>query len=353
MGGGGAERQLTYLVRAQVQRGHQIHVAICAEGPLFARLVESGATIHRLPGWGTHDPRLIGRLLMLIAEIVPDVVHTRLPQADVVGGSAAMLRGVPWIISERASAAAYPPRAKTRLRVALARGAAAIEANSAAGAHYWRGVRPGTPVRVIPGAVPIAEIDAAVPADLSKLGIAAGTPTILFGGRLEKEKNIPALLHALQYVLRERNAVAIICGTGPLQAELVELATTLGIAEKVRFTGFYPDLWNLMKVADVFVLPSEFEGRPNVVLEAAAARCPLIVSDIAEHREFLDDRSAILVRTSRPVEVADAIRLCLDDREAARGRAVAAAAAVSRFTIERTMAQLDELYEEVVGSRLS
>ncbi len=54
-------------------------------------------------------------------------------------------------------------------------------------------------------------------------------------------------------------------------------------------------VWALMKKASVFVSLSAYEGCPNTVMEAMACGCPIIVSDIPEHREILDEQSALFV----------------------------------------------------------
>src|SRR6185436_12110902 len=92
---------------------------------------------HRIEGLGNHDPRLLVRLVRLLRRARPDVVQTWLTQMDVLGGLAARLVGRPWILSERASALAYPPGLKIRLRERIGRTADAIVSNSAGGDRYW------------------------------------------------------------------------------------------------------------------------------------------------------------------------------------------------------------------------
>ena len=85
-----------------------------------------------------------------------------------------------------------------------------------------------------------------------------------------------------------------------MRAAVEAAVAGLGLADRVRLVGFVPDAWAWMKRASVLVSPSLFEGHPNVVLEAAACGCPLVVSDIPAHREFLDGENAVLVDTGDP-----------------------------------------------------
>jgi glycosyltransferase involved in cell wall biosynthesis len=111
-----------------------------------------------------------------------------------------------------------------------------------------------------------------------------------------------------------------------------------------------------MKRANVTVSVSLFEGSPNVVLEAMAAGCPLVVSDIAAHRELLDEQSAILVDPRDPRQIADAIIKVLSDPEAAARRARAAYDRVQHYSLSATARQYADLYRELAapsGRRLA
>jgi glycosyl transferase family 4 len=89
MGGGGAERQLTYLAAELVRIGWRVHVAVTRRGPNWARLERSGAIIHEVPARGSYDARVFLRLRRLIADIKPDVVQVWLLQLEILGGLAA------------------------------------------------------------------------------------------------------------------------------------------------------------------------------------------------------------------------------------------------------------------------
>jgi glycosyltransferase involved in cell wall biosynthesis len=348
---GGAERQLAYLAAEQSRLGHDVHIALISDGVFSRRVAASGVTIHRLGAVGNRDPRLIWQLYRLMRSLDVDIVHTRLVQMDVIGGAAAVARGVPWVLSERCSVDAYARNALTAVREWLARHASAIEANSAVGAAYWSGLRPRIPVRVIPAAVPVEEIAAAPAADRASLAIPADAPLIVFAGRFTEQKNVLLLLDALARLAAGCDAVTVLCGDGELEAKARLRAEELGIAQRVRFAGLVDDVWSWLKIADVFVAPSHFEGRPNSVMEAAAARCPLVVSEIAAHRELLDDASALFVPADDAGGIAAALRRAIDDPVASAARAARAFDAVAPFSVAAMAARVDVLYDEVVRTR--
>jgi glycosyltransferase involved in cell wall biosynthesis len=350
LGPGGAERQLTYLATEQVRAGHEVHVAVVAGGFFAERMKAVGATIHQLGARG-RDPRLLWQMYRLAGTLRPDVIHTRLPSMDILGGAVAVVRRIPWIVSERSSSLAYARGAASAVRAMLARWATAIEANSAAGAAYWSGRKIGVPLIINPPGVPLEAIAATPAADPASLRIPDGLPLILFAGRFGSEKNVLLVLRALAQLFRETDAVAVLCGNGPQDEEARALATSLGIADRVRFPGAIEGVWSWMKVASVFVAPSIFEGRPNGVMEAAAAHCPLVVSDIPPHREFLDEGSALFVPADDPAAIAAALRQVIEAPADAAARAACAFAAVSPLTFAAMTARVDALYEDALRVR--
>jgi glycosyltransferase involved in cell wall biosynthesis len=121
------------------------------------------------------------------------------------------------------------------------------------------------------------------------------------------------------------------------------------MGERVLLRGTEANVWGILKSTNVFVSTSFYEGNPNAVLEAMACRCPLVVSDIAAHREFLDDDSAVFVDPASPTSIANGILRVLSDPDAARRRSVVAAARAEGLSIARTAELYERVYEEVLA----
>jgi glycosyltransferase involved in cell wall biosynthesis len=314
LGSGGAERQISYLAPELARLGWNIHVAFAFGGQRKDTLQRSAVTLHDLAGRRPVDLAVPLRLTRLIRALRPGLIQTWLTQMDLMGGSAALVSRVPWILSERSSAAAYPPSALHSSRILLGKRASLVIANSEGGVEYWRRFRPSGN-SMIPNALPF---DALRSADL------AGEPghsrgTVLFVGRLSVEKNPAVLLAAL--ALPDMEAFrAVICGTGPLAAVLARDVRAAGLQERVFLAGEVENSWAYMRQAGALVAPSIFEGSPNAVLEAACCGTPLVVSDIPAHRSILRSGSAVFVDPSDARSVAEGIRNAFTSAAAERAR---------------------------------
>jgi glycosyltransferase involved in cell wall biosynthesis len=118
--------------------------------------------------------------------------------------------------------------------------------------------------------------------------VRARRPRLLFVGRLAVQKNIGMLLHALDGISERFDTTLV--GDGELGGELKALAERLAL-QNVRFHGRADgeDLLDLFRQADLFVLPSEREGMPLVLLEAMAMGLPTVATDIAGNRDVVID----------------------------------------------------------------
>ncbi|HDN79134.1 MAG: glycosyltransferase family 1 protein [Chloroflexi bacterium] len=113
---------------------------------------------------------------------------------------------------------------------------------------------------------------------------------VFYVGRLVHEKGVHILIEAIPHVLaRFPAAKFVIAGTGPMAGHLRHRAWELGVSQKVLFTGFIPDedRDRLFKIADVAVFPSLYEPFGIVALEAMAARCPVVVSEVGGLKEVV------------------------------------------------------------------
>lgn len=348
--GGGAERQLVELAAALSRAGVQVHIAYLHGGPNLDAACRTGAALHHLRCAGNHDPRVVLELRSLIRRLRPSVVQTWLLHADVFGGTAARSCGVPWLLSERSSAAMYRRGVKFRLRRWLGLGADGVVANSEGGSQYWRdaGFRgKNFMVRNIVRASPPEGL-------LPEPGAALG-PTILAVGRLSEEKNYSLMLDALELVFsRVPTATACVLGEGPERAALqARIDTSPTLSGRVSLPGYVSDVARRLAGAAVYVSLSRFEGTPNTVLEAVLQACPLVLSDIPAHRELLTRDEAHLVDLADRPGIVEAICIELMQPAVGRSRVARAKARVAEWSAERIATQYLGLYESLISKDIA
>jgi glycosyltransferase involved in cell wall biosynthesis len=343
--GGGAERQLSYLASALGRKGVDVHVAYHIRGARVSKIPESSVTFHELTSHGNRDPLLLLRLFEITRRLKPDLIQTWLLQMDVLGGLVALMTGTPYLTTERVVAAAYTGMWKVKLRSWVGARATLVVANSQGGREYWLGRKPPNFVRIVPNAVPVEDVRQALAHYPEVCGAVENKEILLFAGRYCAQKNVLIHLDALFLVLSERPAaMALFVGSGPLESELVDQVKRHHMEDRVKILGYTQQLWGWMKRARALVSVSLFEGSPNVVGEAAAAGCPLVLSDIPEHRALVGDDSAYFVPCDAPTEIARGILDVLRNPEEANAKAQLAYARVSAFTVNSIADQYLELY---------
>jgi glycosyltransferase involved in cell wall biosynthesis len=349
--GGGAERQLSMLASEQAQRGHDVHICARRGGAFAAAPRACGVTIHLLGEHrGSLNVFLWLKIFGMIKRVMPDIVQTWLTQMDITGGSAALWNSVPWIVSERTSRGAFSRQELSwSVRSWLVRYADAIVANSEDGASYWR-EKLATDSRVfrIRNAVDVDAVRSSFSPFFRESRFNDKKLVLVVGG-FRPEKAHEIVVQALRLVPDRYPVHVFMIGEGALQHEIEAMVSAAELSDRCSLIPFMSDWWGLLGDASVLVNVSRFEGHPNVVLEAIAGGCPLIVSDIPAHREFLDEGTAVLVLPDDPAALANAIVSVLSKPEEARQRAERATAIVEVLRVSTAADAYASLYESIIG----
>ena len=142
-----------------------------------------------------------------------------------------------------------------------------------------------------------------------ELGIKNNGPIIGLGVRLTEQKGIRYLLQAMPAIINEFPDITLmIAGDGELKSCLQNDAMELGIADNVLFLGSRLDIPELLKLVDVYVLPSLWEGLPMVLLEAMAAGCPIVATEVGGNAQAITEGyNGILIEPRNPQKLAEAV----------------------------------------------
>ncbi len=190
----------------------------------------------------------------------------------------------------------------------------------------------------------------------NRLGLTKAERVVLSVGRLSREKAHIDLVEGFKR-LRETepnlSPKLILVGDGPERARLEAAAESLGCKEHVIFTGQLSDVQTFYAMVDVFALPSHSEGSPNVLLEAMAAKVPVVATAVGGVPEMVENNeSALLVPPNDPTSLAASLARILTDRELVQRLTTNAALLVdTRYTPENYVRSLVEIYREVFNAR--
>lgn len=135
--------------------------------------------------------------------------------------------------------------------------------------------------------------------------------------RLSEQKGLTYLLNAMPNILSQvPQAHLVIAGTGPLESSLRDETKKLGITNNVTFLGHRDDTTELLQIFDVYVLPSLWEGLPMILLEAMAAKCPIIATNVGGVGNALEHgKAGILIEPKNPEAIEKAVMVVVKDRQ--------------------------------------
>jgi glycosyltransferase involved in cell wall biosynthesis len=304
---GGAERIVATLSRRLEETG--AHASVASSGGAVPAL--PNVSVAPLPMIERRIDRVAAAALALrraLRRERPEIVHAHNPgMALITAAATARGRTTPALVTVHGVPEEDYPSAARVLRFA---GLPVIGCGpGVTAALEEHGVR--VLATVVNGVAPVGG-----GADANRLresvGLAPGLRLVVAVGRLVPQKNHALALRAIAAV---PEAALVVVGDGPLRSELETLTKTLGLEERVCFTGARGDARQLISAADAFLLSSSWEGLPLVALEALAAGTPLVATAVRGVRELVQDgQTALLAPPNEADALAAALRRALTER---------------------------------------
>jgi glycosyltransferase involved in cell wall biosynthesis len=354
---GGAQEHVYSLVSRMDRERYDVRVVSLSHGSSVRRLEKAGIEVAVIDEPDDRDA--VGALAELLAPLEPEVIHNHMFRAEVVGTRAALLLGEkgckrPAVVSTvhssrvRCSEDRQTMRQLTPLMDRLIVVSKAIERKIREEGRY------GAPVSLIYNGVDLQRYNHQQPCCTlrEEFGIPEGAPVVGVVARLEAEKGHRTLVDAWPPVLLSHpDARLLIVGEGSERNSLEAQAASLGIADRVVFTGRREDVPAVTAALDIAVLPSYREAQGLSVLEAMALGRPVVASNVGGIPEMVEDGvSGLLVRPGDCDALAAAIvRLLsnhpLADTLARRGHDLVH----ERFCIEIMTNSIETVYDEMAA----
>lgn len=353
----GAEKQMVLLAKGLPRDRFRVEVAALTRlGPLEAELRDAGIPVTLIGKALKIDPFALLRLTRFLKAGKFDVVQTWVFAANSYGRVAARRAKVPVVVTAEMAVDLWKTRGHLAIDRRLARWTDKVVGNSNAVVDFYRMVGlPDDKLAMIYSGVSDDESPAVDRAGVrAAFGWPADVPLLIFAGRLMPQKGVEDLINALDLLQHVRPELkTLIVGGGPLMSDLEELTHSYDLDDKVRFLGHRSDARTLLAASDLLVLPSLYEGLPNVVLEAMQYRKPVVATAAPGTTEVVvDHETGLLVPLKSPQALALAIRALIDDPALARkygeaGRARAEAV----FGVPTMIERFAELYESLWGAK--
>ncbi len=172
-------------------------------------------------------------------------------------------------------------------------------------------------------------------------------PNLIAVGRLEGAKRFDRLLNIICLAKEKLPRIKLfIAGRGTLEVDLMRLSKELGIEDNVVFLGFRKDIFSLIASADIFILTSDYEGFPMVLLEAMVCKTPIISSNFKGANELIKDgENGFLINKDRIDDYVDAIINLTQDPELRNQVITNASVGVQRFTTSQLIKDYERLFE--------
>lgn len=298
-----------------------------------------GLTVHLVSGWWSHLPT-IAELATLLRQIKPLALLAHGFPEHLIGRQAGLRAGVPVLMQvEHNSRERYTPWSRWLSRRLADKSAALVGVSE--------GVRQNLLAQGLPAGKTVAIPNGI---DLARFADAGGEREagVLMSARFARQKDHATLIAAMALLAAQGLKARLqLAGTGPLMAAMQRKVARLGLGEQVSFLGHHSDMPGLLRSQRAYVLATHFEGMPLALVEAMAAGCACIASDVIGVRGVIEhERTGLLVPEGDAQALADAIaRLMRDPALAAR----LGAAARERAFAEHGVALMRQRYEDLIS----
>ena len=359
----GGGRQLVELVQALDRRHVEPTVCILRHATQLGKQLQEEGLPFTFFGDHRFNPISAWKFVRLIREHKIDVLHLTDFGASTFGRLAGRLTRTPSIVQIIAHHTKHQARGFPRIAEwaykALAPGTAralAISASTRDFAVERMGFAPEV-VEVLHYPLPRHSFSEPAPAEVAslrfRLGIAEDAPVVGAVTRFYPAKGIRYLIEAFPQVLREvPEARLVLVGQGPEEADLRSRVTNLGIEDRVIFAGFQREAHTFVKLFSVSVVPSLEEAFGLVALESLSLGVPVVASRVGGLPDIVrEGETGLLVEAENPEEIAAGILRVLRDPGLHRRMSDAAREDVQRFSLDRYVARLTEIYVSLAQVR--
>jgi len=364
---GGAERALCNFLEQRATQGHNHCVAYFHSGPCLDVLQQLNVPTYHIDGWFyRYDIGAYRQLAQLIQQLKPDILHTSLWAANIMGRLLAHRYNLP-VINELHGNNIDEGRLRNLLdRRTVAMASRLVAVSDTVKTAYANNILARLPkaqqemvtdrLCVIQNGINVTRLHQQItqkPLTRRELGLDEQAFVIGAVGRLEPIKSYDILIKAfahLQTLPAHRPITLCIVGDGSQTATLRALTEELGISANTMFMGMRDDAYRFYPLFDCFVLSSQSEGLSLALLEAMSFGVPVVTTHAhATHDVITDSVNGLLVPPNNPELLAREIHKLCQNPNLHRSIAGAAQHHVqTNFTIDRVVNSFEQIYKQLI-----
>lgn len=365
LGPGGAEQLMTIILK--FFDSHRFEMRVCAlqdrgSNLITNKLEELGIPVDFVLVKHLRDPFNIFRILKYLRKHKPRIIHTQLEFSDTLGNIAAKLLGIPSVSTVHTIE--NPTRTsrtfwRNQIRWFVLRNFCTriIAVSDKTRAYYIQYANlPNNKIITLYNGIDLsafqpqkrrAKREARKNLDLPDTSIIVCTVAVL-----REQKGIQYMIEALPAILEQcPNVFYLIIGDGAYGQQLKSLASGHDVGKQVIFAGYRTDIPELLSISDLFVLPTLGDALPTVLIEAMAARIPIVASNVGGVPEIIVDKvTGLLVPPANSSKLADACLQILHNEALANHLVLNAYEATQqKFNVLSQVKNLSNLYEQMLN----
>jgi glycosyltransferase involved in cell wall biosynthesis len=362
LGHGGAEKMTLSLMENFNRDIFDLRICVfqMKQGnPIAVELERIGIPVDLLLVPNLRHPGNLPKLLRYIKEYKPHIIHTQLEFANILGNIAAAILGIPSVSTLHTLGASQKRREYwhnqvewTSLRYFCSRIISVSE--STRQHHIKHGNISDKKILTIYNGINLSNFNQTDKFSrenaITSLNIPKDAVVLITVAVLREPKGIQYMIEAMPKILASApNAHYLIVGDGEYGQKLKELSLSLNMEKHITFTGQRTDIANILLTGDIFVLPTLIDALPTVLIEAMAARKPLIASNVGGVPEIIaNEKNGILVEPENPQQLAEScLRLIMHKQEREAMAEAGLKIAYEKFNIVKQIEAISNLYEEL------
>lgn len=320
LGQGGAERVVCDLANSMFEKGHDVKIAYLTGDiltkPIYSEIELININLNGLMA----SPSAYRKLSKIIKNYQPDIVHAHMIHANLLTRLIRIIIPIKKLICT-----AHSANEGGELRMALYRITHSLSdittnvSNVASNAYIEKKAVPRNGIITVYNGVNFNNFKYCNLAKFSlhtEFYLESSTKVILAVGRFHYAKNYPNLLNAIN-ILKKNYPLPfklLIAGDGELRLEIEKLIDQLDLSNEVILLGRRNDIPKLMSACDVFVLSSDYEGLPTVLIEAMGCQAHVVSTDVSGAIEIIDKNGKI-VPINSPLNLAQSIEVLLNKND--------------------------------------